>query len=133
MGLTLPRAASVTGVAIALMAALVGLSSCQRGDVIPTEFRGNWVDQGAECGDTEAQVRITASTIDYDQLSFKADGVAGKGEEAVSLTGEAFPGGKTVRETVQLRMEDHRARLLITARNLPRPGPFVRCPSRDGA
>ncbi len=128
---TLLRGLSVIGVAIVVAMALIWLSRSPSDDIIPVEFRGTWLDQGADCQDSSAQVRITGSTINYDRLSFKADGLAERGQDTVSLTGESFPNGDAVRTTVQLAMQDHRARLIIVARDLTRPGSFVRCPAPD--
>jgi hypothetical protein len=125
------RGAIMVGAASVMVMAWIWLSKSQPDDLIPMAFRGRWLEQGAECQDTDAQLRITGSTIDYDLLSFKADGLADKQEDAVSLTGESFPGGKTRRDTVQLRMQDHRTRLLIVSRDLGRQGPFVRCSVLD--
>ena len=124
------RGAIMIGAAAVLALGWIWLSS-PSDNLIPTEFRGKWLEQGAECQDSDAQLRITGSTIDYDRLSFKADGLAEKQEDAVSLTGESFPGGTTRRDTVQLRLEDHRTRLLIASRDLGRQGPFVRCSALD--
>jgi hypothetical protein len=125
------RGASVTAVVVVLAAAILWLSRRPPGDVIPVEFRGTWLDQGADCQDISAQARITGSTINYDRLSFKADGVAERRGDAVSLTGDAYPDGGGERETVQLRLQDGRAKLLIVARDLRRPIAVVRCPAAD--
>jgi len=119
--------ASVIGVVVVVAIASIWLLRKPPDDVIPTEFRGTWLDRGADCRDTNAQVRITGNTINYDRLSFRADGLAERGEDTVSLTGESFPDGDAERATVQLRMQDHRTKLVIVARELSRPGPFVRC------
>jgi hypothetical protein len=125
------RALGVISIAIMVALAVVWLSKSPPGDIIPVEFRGIWLDRGADCQDTAAQVRITGSTINYDRLSFKADGLAERREDAVSLTGESFPNGDAAREVVELRMQDHRTRLVIVARDLTRQGSFVRCPTSD--
>lgn len=124
---TLFRMASVAGIVVTLAAACLWLLRRPPEDVIPTQFRGIWLDRGAECQDSSAQVRITGSTISYDRLSFKADGVAESRGDAVSLTGIAYPDGRAERETVELRMRDRRASLFIVAHELPGGGPFVRC------
>ncbi len=126
MRLTLLRGASVGAVVIALVLAFLWLLRSPSSDLIPVEFRGIWLDQGAECSDTDAQVRITGSTIDGGGLSFKADGLAERGDDAVSLTGESFPDANTERTTVGLRMRDHRSQLVIVSGER-RQGPFVRC------
>ncbi|WP_066803573.1 hypothetical protein [Sphingomonas asaccharolytica] len=128
---TLLRGLSVIGVAIVVALAVIWLSRSPPDDIIPVEFRGIWLDPGADCQDTSAQMRITGSTINYDRLSFKADGLAERREDTVSLTGESFPNGEAVRETVQLRVQDHRTRLVIVTHDLTRQGSFVRCPSPD--
>jgi hypothetical protein len=126
---TLLRALSVIGVGIAVALAVIWFSKSSPDDIIPVDFRGIWLDQGADCQDIAAQVRITGSTINYDRLSFKADGIVERRQDAVSLTGEAFPNGDAVRETVELRTQDHRTRLVIAAHDLTRQGSFVRCPT----
>ena len=128
---TLLRGFSVIGVVIVVAMAVIWLSRSPSDDIIPAEYRGTWLDQGADCQDTSAQVRITGSTINYDRLSFKADGLAERREDAVALTGESFPNGDAVRETVQLRMQDQRTRLIIIAHDLTRQGPYVRCRAPD--
>jgi len=128
---TLLRGFGVISVAIVVALAVIWLSKSPPNDIIPVEFRGIWLDRGADCQDTAAQVRITGSTINYDRLSFKADGLAERREDAVSLTGESFPNGDAVRETVELRMQDHRTGLVIVARDLTRRGSFVRCPTSE--
>ena len=128
---TLLKGFGVIGVVVVAALALIWLSRSPSDDIIPAEFRGIWLDQGADCQDTNAQVRITGSTINYDRLSFKADGLAERRQDAVSLTGESFPNGDAVRATVQLAMQDHRTKLIMGARDLTRPGSFVRCPAPD--
>jgi len=125
------RGAMMIGAAAVLAMAWIWLSRSPSDNLIPPEFRGKWLEQGAECQDADAELRITGSTIDYDRLSFKADGLAETQEDAISLTGESFPGGNTRRDTVQLRMKDHRTRLFIVSRDLGRQGPFVRCSALD--
>ena len=127
MRLTLLRSASVVGVIIIVALVSIWLLRSPPDNVIPAEFRGVWLDRGAECQDTNAQVRITASTISYDQLSFKADGMAEKRADAISLSGNSFANGNAERETVQLKMLDNRAKLVIISRDLRDKGPFFRC------
>jgi hypothetical protein len=121
------RGASLAGVTVIFAVAAMWLLRSPPDNVIPVEFQGIWLDQGAECGDVDAQVRITPTTISYDRLSYKADGLAERKKDAVRLTGEAFPDGGAEREEVGLRMEANRARLFIAAHDLPSQGPFVRC------
>jgi hypothetical protein len=126
MRLILLRGASAIGIATLFAIALLWLMRSPPDNIIPAEFRGIWLDQGAECGDIDAQVAITGTTVDYDTLSFKADGLSAIMGDDASLTGEAFPDGKTERETVTLRIRDHRRQLFIgvPGRKL---GPFMRC------
>lgn len=124
---TLLRSATVAGVIVVLTLACLRLWWHPSEDVIPGEFRGTWLDKGADCQDVAAQVRITGSTISYDRLSYKADGVTAKQAGAVSLTGVSYPDGGAERETVQLRIPDRRNGLFIVAPDLRHQGPFFRC------
>jgi hypothetical protein len=129
MRLKLFWSAGVIGLVAA--AALFWFLKNPQGEVIPAEFRGTWLDQGAECNDTSAQARITGSTINYDQLAFKADGLADRRNDVVLLSGASFPKGNMERTTVQLAMQDHRTKLIISASNLPRGAALVRCSGSD--
>ena len=125
------RGASVAGVTVAFAVAAMWLLRSPPENVIPVEFQGSWHDQGAECDDVDAQAHITPSTVSYDRLSYKADGVAGRKKDEVVLTGEAFPDGGAEREEVGLRMEGNRARLFIASHELRSQGPLVRCSPDD--
>jgi hypothetical protein len=125
------RGASLAAVAVAFALAFMWLLRSPPENIIPVEFQGTWLDQGAECGDVDAQVQITPTTISYDRLSYKALGLAERKKDAVRLTGEGYPDGDTVREEVSLRMENNRTRLFIVSRDLRSPGPFVRCSAED--
>lgn len=126
MRVILFRWVSVIGVAAVFASAFLWLTRSPPDNIIPTQFRGVWLDQGAECSDTDAKVVITATTIDYDSLTFKADGLSGKAGDFVALSGEAFPSGRATREKVTLRTLAHRTQLLIGGRD-HNFGPFVRC------
>jgi hypothetical protein len=129
MGLKLLWSVSVIGLVAA--AALFWLLRNPQRELIPAEYQGTWLDEGAECNDTSAQARITGSTINYGQLAFKADGLAGRRSDVVLLSGTSFPEGNVERTTVQLAMQSHRTKLIISAANLPRGATFVRCPGSD--
>ncbi|MEO9132089.1 MAG: hypothetical protein ABI240_12875 [Sphingomonas sp.] len=126
------RGASLAGVTVMFAVAFTLLLRSPPDNVIPGEFQGTWLDQGAECGDVDAQLRITATTINYDRLSYKAFGLAKKEKDAVVLTGEAYPDGGAKREEVGLRMDVNRTRLVIASPDLAGQGPFVRCSAGDG-
>jgi hypothetical protein len=121
------RGASLAGATVVFAVAFMWLLRSPSDTVIPLEFQGIWLDQGAECGDAEAQVRITPTTISYDRLSYKAFGLAKKVRDSVVLTGEAYPDGGAEQEEVGLRMDGNRTRLFIASRDLRSQGPFVRC------
>jgi hypothetical protein len=125
------RGASLGGATVMFAVAFTWLLRSPSDTVIPVEFQGIWLDQGAECDDAEAQVRITPTTISYDRLSYKAFGLAKKVRDAVVLTGEAYPDGGAEREEVSLRMEGNRTRLFIASPDLRSQGPFVRCSAED--
>ena len=111
--------------AIALIAFL-WLTRGPRDNIIPVEYRGIWLDKGAECHDTNARTVITGTTIDYDHLTFKADGLSEREGDTASVTGAAFPNGREARETVKLQMRDSRSVVFI-ARPDRTLGPFTRC------
>jgi len=125
------RAVSLAGVTGLFAVTAMWLLRSPPDNVIPVEFQGTWLDQGAECDDVDAQVHITPTTISYDRLSYKADGLAERKKDAAMLTGEAFPNGDAEREEVGLRMEGNRTRLFIASRDLRTQGPFVRCRPDD--
>ena len=125
------RGASLAGITVAFAVAAMWLLKSPPENVIPVEFQGSWHDQGAECDDVDAQANITPSTVSYDRLSYKADGVAERKTDAVRLTGVAFPDAGSAREEVGLRMEGNRTRLFIVSRELRSQGPLVRCPADE--
>jgi len=96
-------------------------------DVIPVEFRGVWHDLGAECDDTGAQASITGSSINYDVLVFKADGMSPDRDHVVTVSGTSFPNGRADYEKVALRLTGPSTKLYINAPDLPGRGPLVRC------
>ena len=128
----LSRGAGLACLAIVAMLTVIWFLRTPSDDVIPAEFRGAWLDQGAECQDIDAQARITASTIDYDHLSFKVASLAEAGEDTVSITGESCPLGRAVRETVKLQMLDHRTKIVIIGPDLAHRESLFRCSALGG-
>ncbi len=123
----LTRGLFVASVVFVLVAASLWLLERPPDSVIPREFRGTWLDQGADCQDVAAQFRITGTTVNYDRLSFKADSMGQRDGDSVSLTGLSYASGDGQRETIRLRMLDNRTTLVIAAPDLRQQGPFVRC------
>lgn len=95
-------------------------------DIVPVNLRGIWVDAGAECSDTNAQLKITRNWINYDRLSFKVETADGNNYK-FRLEGYSYATGDPVRQTVKFYINDDGSKLYIISSDIGKKGPFIRC------
>jgi hypothetical protein len=101
-------------------------SSTVARDVIPSAFRGTWIEHGAECGEAEAEAHVDRSSVNYDRLSFIADTATWQGASAVKLSGRSFRDGDPRDAIVELRV-DGPGHLSILSNDLASHEGFDRC------
>lgn len=131
MSIAFVRWTAVIGVIFAFAFACLWLLRRPSDLIIPAEYQGRWLDVGADCQDTEAQARISSTTVDYDALTFKADRLLEQQTDVVMIAGEAFPNGRAERVTVALRLRDDRSKLFIGVSGAHDKGPLTRCSASE--
>lgn len=87
-------------------------------DVIPMVYRGQWIEDGAECGDRDAELRVAGHSIDYDRLSFLADKTVETEAGGIRLHGQSFADGEPEPVSVSLqRLQDGGLRIISPGLN----------------